>query len=118
MLIKSIIFLLSLLAVSLFSQVNSGIAEDTLFSGILQFFNGDNASATAIYTALLALIGIVSRIILKKLPTNMNGNVSIVFWHIMAALFGDGVKLENNVDTDAVLQALKKKYPNLDINKK
>lgn len=76
----------------------------------------DNTLAMAIYTAIAGLIGIGLRVLLKKLPTVMQGIVGVVFWRIAAALFGDGVMLRNNTDPNFVKAELMKRYPLLRID--
>lgn len=75
----------------------------------------DNTLAVTIYTAIAGLIGIGLRVLLKKLPTAMQGIVGLLFWKIAAALFGDGVMLRNNTDPEFVKSELMKRYPLLQI---
>lgn len=75
----------------------------------------DNSLAVTAYTAIVGIIGICARVLLKKVPTVARGIVGAIFWKIAAILFGDGVLLENNKDTEFVRDQLKKKYPLLSI---
>jgi hypothetical protein len=93
----------------------NGVAGEGLITLLAKWFNADPASALSIYTSILTIVYAGARVILKKIPTKMNGSVSFMFWHVMSFLFGDGVKLENHTDNDYVKEQLKKKYPLLNI---
>lgn len=75
----------------------------------------DNTAAMTIYTLLLTIIGIVCRVMLKRLPTVIRGIAGKVVWSALAGLFGDGVVMDNNKDMEFVKDRLKKKYPLLQI---
>jgi hypothetical protein len=95
----------------------NGVAGDEIVDMLTKLLK-DNTVAVAIYTSIAGLIGIGLRILLKKIPTAMQGIVGIVFWKIAAALFGDGVVLEKNTNPEYVKQQLMKKFPLLRIDVK
>jgi hypothetical protein len=95
---------------------NGSVGDDVV--DMLTKLFGDNGVAITIYTAIVSLIGIGLRVLLKKIPTAMQGIVGIVFWKIAAALFGDGVMLRNNTDPNFVKNELIKRYPLLRIDVK
>jgi hypothetical protein len=107
-------FICCLLPVLVFAGGNGTVGNEIvdMLTKLLQ----DNTLAMAIYTAIAGLIGIGLRVILKKLPTVMQGIVGVVFWRIAAALFGDGVMLRNNTDPNFVKAELIKRYPLLSID--
>jgi len=106
----------SLLPVFAFAGSNGSVGNDiiTMLTDLLK----DNTLAVTIYTAIAGLIGIGLRVLLKKVPTAMQGIVGIFFWRIAAALFGDGVMLRNNTDPELVKRELIKRYPLLQIKVK
>jgi hypothetical protein len=107
-------FIWCILPVLAFAGGNGTVGNDIvdMLTKLLQ----DNTLAMAIYTAIAGLIGIGLRVLLKKLPTVMQGVVGVVFWRIAAALFGDGVMLRNNTDPNFVKTELMKRYPLLRID--
>jgi hypothetical protein len=65
--------------------------------------------------ALMTVIGVIARVLLKMLPVNLQGVLGLIFWPIMKGLFGDGVVLANNKDPEYVKKELLKKYDYLNI---
>jgi hypothetical protein len=107
-------FIWCILPVLAFAGGNGTVGNDIvdMLTKLLQ----DNTLAMAIYTAIAGLIGIGLRVLLKKLPTVMQGVVGVVFWKIAAALFGDGVVLSKHTDMNYVKNELIKKFPLLRID--
>jgi len=101
--------------VPILAFAGNGTAGDEIVDMLTRMLK-DNTMAVAIYTAIAGLIGIGLRILLKKIPTVMQGIVGVIFWKIAAALFGDGVMLENHKDVEFVKRELIKKYPLLSID--
>lgn len=97
-----------------FAADNGAIGNKILT--ILENFLKDNTVAASVYTAIVGLLGIGLRILLKRIPTSMQGIAGKIIWKIAAALFGSGVVLENHTDPEYVKQELIKKYPLLQID--
>lgn len=104
------------LPVLVFAEGNGVVGTEIV--NMLSELLKNNTLAIAIYTAIMGLIGIGFRILLKKLPTGMQTIAGVLFWKIAAALFGDGVVLEKNNDMAYVKRQLLKKYPLLRIEVK
>jgi hypothetical protein len=100
--------------VVLFADDGTGTVGSEIVRMLTTLFN-DNSMALTIYTAIVSIIGICARVLLKKVPVVARGIVGMFFWKIAAILFGDGVLLENNKNTEYVRDELKKKYPLLSI---
>lgn len=87
--------------------------RDSTISKLAPILGGDDAAA--IWGIIVALVGIVGRVILKKIPTGMRGLAGVVFWNVMKGIFGDGVVLSNNTNPEYLKRELSKKYPLLQI---
>lgn len=111
--------ILTALAVCLFVTLcfaaDNGAVGNRLVE-ILENFLKDNTVAASVYTAIIGLLGIGIRVLLKKIPTTMQGLAGKIAWKIAAALFGSGVVLENHTDPEYVKKELVKKYPLLQID--
>lgn len=82
-------------------------------------FDGDAAAATTVWTSLLTILGmVVSRVVLKRIPTVARGLLGKVIWSFLSGLFGDGVVLSNHPDPEYLKEKLKKKFPLLRIDVK
>jgi hypothetical protein len=97
-----------------FAFTGNGVVGDNIVNVLTKLLH-DNTIAITIYTAILILVGIGLRILLKRIPTTMQGIVSIILWKVAAVLFGDGILLQNNTDPIFVKNELIKKYPLLQI---
>ena len=92
-----------------------GTLGDKLFPVLAKAFGVDIAGK--IMAALVAVIGwIIGRVVLKKIPTRMQGIVGKIFWKFAAVLFGSGVVMDNHTDPEYVKAELVKKYPLLQID--
>lgn len=110
-----IILALALFPVIAFCAGGNGTVGNEIVDMLTKLLK-DNTMAVTIYTAIAGLISIGLRIVLKRIPTAMQGIVGFVFWKIAAALFGDGVMLRNNTDPEFVKRELIKRYPLLQID--
>lgn len=112
-----LVFVIGVLCVAVSSAfaADNGIAGSQIID-MLEKLLKDNTVAVSIYTAIVGLISIGMRILLKKLPTVMQGIMGAIFWKIAAALFGSGVVLENHKDPKYVKAQLIKKYPMFQID--
>lgn len=100
--------------IPVFAFTGNGVVGDNIVSVLTKVLQ-DNTIAITIYTAILILVGIGLRILLKRIPTTMQGIVSVILWKVAAVLFGDGILLQNNTDPIFVKNELIKKYPLLQI---
>ena len=86
-----------------------------LFDPLVNLFGVELAGK--IMGGLIGIIGwIVARVILKKIPTSMQGIVGKIFWKIASGLFGDGVIMSQHKDLEFVKKELIKKHPLLQID--
>lgn len=114
---KKVFAVIGLLGAFAVVLAGNGVAGDQI-TDLLKRIIPDGNVALAVYTAIVGLIGIGIRVLLKKIPTAMNGVASMIIWKIAAFLFGDGVVLSNHTDPEYVKQQLIKKYPLLKIDVK
>jgi len=107
---------LSLLIVIILSTICFA-ADPSLKDTVIGKLTGPlgDVDAAAVWGIIISIIGILGRVILKKIPTIMRGPVSLIFWNIMKGIFGDGVVLSNNSDPEYLKKELTKKYPLLQI---
>jgi hypothetical protein len=93
-------------------------ATSTLENNVVGKLTGvlGDADAAAVWGIIVSIIGIIGRLILKRVPTVMRGIAGTIFWSIAKGIFGDGVVLSNHTDPEYLKEELKKKYPLLDIN--
>lgn len=110
-----VFFAFIVVAMSAVVFAGNGVAGDQILD-LLKKLIPDSGVALAVYTAIVGLIGIAIRVLLKKIPTAMSGIVGLVIWKIAAFLFGDGVVLEKHTDPEYVKAQLIKKYPLLQID--
>lgn len=113
-LVSYLVAALTLCIIPVLAFAGNGVAGDEVVDMLTKLLK-DNTLAVAIYTTIVGLVGIGLRVLLKKIPTVMQGVVGIFFWKVAAALFGDGVILENHKDAQFIKDQLIKKYPLLQI---
>jgi hypothetical protein len=113
---RIVILMLSILALfTLVIASTTGTAGSVLTGFFEKILKVSPDVAIMIYTALLAIVGVILRVILKKIPGGPEGPIGKVIWGILAFFFGDGVRLEGSTDTAMLMEKLSEKFPNMTI---
>lgn len=98
-----------------FAGDGQGVAGSYIFD-LLEKLLKDNTVAVSIYTAVIGLIGIGIRVLLKKIPGGADGMLAGLIWKLLVFLFGKGVVMSGNTDMEFVKKELQKEYPLLKID--
>jgi len=99
----------------IFAADNAGAVGNTILAFLEKLLKVSPEMSLSIYTTMLVLLGIVVRVILKKIPGGVEGPIGKVVWWLLSVLFGSGVRLEGSTDNEYVKAQLKKKFPLLNI---
>jgi hypothetical protein len=99
----------------LFAADSAGVVGNTILAFLEKMLKVSPEVALSIYTTILVVLGIVIRVILKKIPGGVEGPIGKVVWWLLSIFFGSGVRLEGSTDKEYVKAQLKKRFPLLNI---
>lgn len=116
---KKMIMLIILCATVGFAfGATNGVVGDKVVGWLQTVLGFSPEFALEIYTAIVVVLVIIVRIVLKKMPSSTETIFGRVIWKFLSGIFGDGVMIENNTNPEFIKEQLIKKHPFLKIEVK